>query len=411
MLSLRQENKVQVSPDVLKFAESILISFSPVLKENDRRLFYGIVADNLGFGGASFVAEVTGASRNTVASGIDDIDKPRDGRIRKKGGGRKSEAEKNCELLEKVEDTVRESTYGNPMDPLTWTTLSLREISEKLKKRYCIDVSHTTVGTLLEMLGYSKQKNQKMLQVGKEHPNRDKQFRHINATASEFLEKWLPVISVDTKKKELLGGFGNPGREYRRVGDPGRTPDHDFEIKELGKVVPYGVYVVNDNTGFVNLGTDNDTAEFASESILQWWQHIGSETFPDADKIYITCDGGGSNSSRTWLWKANLQRLADETGLEIHVSHFPPGTSKWNKIEHRLFCCISKNWEGKPLYDIETAVNLIGSTTTKKGLTVKCVVDERKYEKGLKVSDAEKAQINITFVNDMPWNYIIRPSS
>jgi len=402
---------MQVSPDVLKFAENILISFAPVLKENDRRLFYGIVADNLGFGGTSFVAEVTGSSRNTVASGIDDIDKPRDGRIRKKGGGRKSAAEKNCELLEKVEDTVRESTYGNPMDPLTWTTLSLREISEELKKRYGIDVSHTTVGTLLEMLGYSKQKNQKMLQVGKEHPDRDKQFRHINDTASEFLEKGLPVISVDTKKKELLGGFSNPGSEYRRIGDPRKTLDHDFEIKELGKVVPYGVYVVNNNTGFVNLGTDNDTAEFASESILQWWQHIGSETFPDADKIYITCDGGGSNSSRTWLWKANLQRLADETGLEIHVSHFPPGTSKWNKIEHRLFCYISKNWEGKPLYDIETAVNLIGSTTTKKGLTVKCVVDNRKYEKGLKVSDAQKAQINITFVNDMSWNYIIKPSS
>ena len=402
---------MQVSPDVLKFAENILISFAPVLKENDRRLFYGIVADNLGFGGTSFVAEVTGSSRNTVASGIDDIDKPRDGRIRKKGGGRKSAAEKNCELLEKVEDTVRESTYGNPMDPLTWTTLSLREISEELKKRYGIDVSHTTVGTLLEMLGYSKQKNQKMLQVGKEHPDRDKQFRHINDTASEFLGKGLPVISVDTKKKELLGGFSNPGSEYRRIGDPRKTLDHDFEIKELGKVVPYGVYVVNNNTGFVNLGTDNDTAEFASESILQWWQHIGSETFPDADKIYITCDGGGSNSSRTWLWKANLQRLADETGLEIHVSHFPPGTSKWNKIEHRLFCYISKNWEGKPLYDIETAVNLIGSTTTKKGLTVKCVVDNRKYEKGLKVSDAQKAQINITFVNDMTWNYIIKPSS
>ena len=403
---------MQASQEVLDFAKAILLAFTPYLKENDRRLFLGLVAENLGYGGTSFVAEVTGASRNTVATGIDDIGSPRDdGRIRKKGGGRKKAAVKNSELLEQVEETVRNSTYGNPMNPLTWTTLSLREIAEIVKKNYGSEISHPTVGTLLEKLGYSKQKNQKMLQVGKEHPDRDRQFRHINETAIEFLDKGLPVISVDTKKKELLGGFSNPGREYRKVGDPRKTLDHDFELKELGKVVPYGVYVVNNNTGFVNLGTNNDTAEFASESILQWWLHIGSETFPDADKIYITCDGGGSNSSRTWLWKANLQKLADETGLEIHVSHFPPGTSKWNKIEHRLFCYISKNWEGKPLYDIETVVNLIGSTTTTTGLTVKCIVDDKVYEKGLKVSDEEKAKVNITFVDDMSWNYIIKPSS
>ena len=403
---------MQASQEVLDFAKAILLAFTPYLKENDRRLFLGLVAENLGYGGTSFVAEVTGASRNTVATGIDDIGSPRDdGRIRKKGGGRKKAAVKNSELLEQVEETVRNSTYGSPMNPLTWTTLSLREIAEIVKKNYGSEISHPTVGTLLEKLGYSKQKNQKMLQVGKEHPDRDRQFRHINETAIEFLDKGLPVISVDTKKKELLGGFSNPGREYRKVGDPRKTLDHDFELKELGKVVPYGVYVVNNNTGFVNLGTNNDTAEFASESILQWWLHIGSETFPDADKIYITCDGGGSNSSRTWLWKANLQKLADETGLEIHVSHFPPGTSKWNKIEHRLFCYISKNWEGKPLYDIETVVNLIGSTTTTTGLTVKCIVDDKVYEKGLKVSDEEKAKVNITFVDDMSWNYIIKPSS
>ncbi len=402
---------MQASLDLLEFAKELLLEFAPVLKENDKRLFYGIVAEKLGCGGTTFVAEVTGASRNTVAAGRDDIDKPRDGRIRKEGGGRKSVAEKNKELLERIDDTVRESTYGSPMNPLTWTTLSMRDISELLKKKYNISVSHTTVGKLLEMLGYSKQKNQKMLQVGKEHPDRDRQFGHINDTAKDFLDKGLPVISVDTKKKELLGGFSNPGSEYRKDKDARKTLDHDFEIKDLGKIVPYGVYVVNNNTGFVNLGTNHDTAEFASESILQWWQHVGAETFPDADKIYITCDGGGSNSSRTWLWKANLQKLADETGLEVHVSHFPPGTSKWNKIEHRLFCYISKNWEGKPLYDIETAVNLIGSTTTKKGLTVKCVVDRRVYEKGLKISDEEKDKINITFVGDMAWNYIIKPSS
>lgn len=399
--------------EVLDFARGLLISFTPCLKENDRRLFYGCVAEKLGYGGTSFVAEVTGASRNTVSTGIDDFAKAedRDGRIRRKGGGRKTLAEKNETLLEAVQKIIDESSYGNPMKPLSWTTLSMRDIADEVKKRYNIEVSHTTVGKLLEMLGYSKQQNQKMMQVGKQHPDRDRQFRHIGDTAEDFLEKGLPVISVDTKKKELLGGFSNPGSEYRRTGDPRKTLDHDFEIKELGKVVPYGVYVVNNNTGFVNLGTNNDTSEFASESILQWWNHIGAETFPDADKIYITCDGGGSNSSRTWLWKANLQRLADETGLEIHVSHFPPGTSKWNKVEHRLFCYISKNWEGKPLYDIETVVNLISSTTTKKGLTVKCIVDNNKYEKGLKVTDEEKDKINITFVDDMTWNYIIKPSS
>ncbi len=399
------------SQELLDFAKVLLITFAPVLKENDKRLFYGCVADALGYGGTSFVAEVTGASRNTVAAGIDDIDKPRDGRIRKKGGGRKTLAEKYETLLEVIQKIVDASSYGNPQKPLSWTTLSLRGISEIAKESYDMDISHTTVGEILEKLGYSKQKNQKMLQVGEQHPDRDRQFKHINDTAEEFLNEGLPVISVDTKKKELLGGFSNPGSEYRRNEDPRKTLDHDFEIKELGKVVPYGVYVVNNNTGFVNLGRNNDTAEFAGESILQWWSHIGAETFPDADKIYITCDGGGSNSSRTWLWKANLQKLADETGLEVHVSHFPPGTSKWNKIEHRLFCYISKNWEGKPLYDIETVVNLISSTTTKKGLTVKCIVDNKNYEKGLKVTDEEKAKINITFVDDMSWNYIIKPSS
>ncbi len=402
---------MKASADVVEFAKKVLIEFGPALNENDRRLFYGVVAEGLGYGGTTFVASVTGASRNTVSAGMDDIDKPRDGRIRKEGGGRKKAAEKNSLLLEYVENIVRESTYGNPENPLTWTNLSLRDIAEEVKKRYGIAVSHTTIGKLLEMLGYSKQKNQKMMQVGKEHPDRDKQFKHINETSKEFLDQGLPVISVDTKKKELIGGFSNNGSEYRENGDARITLDHDFEIKDLGKIVPYGVYVVNNNTGFVNLGTNSDTAEFASESILQWWLHVGAETFPDADKIYITCDGGGSNSARTWLWKANLQRLADETGLEIHVSHFPPGTSKWNKIEHRLFCYISKNCVGKPLYDIKTAVNLIGSTTTKKGLTVKCIVDRKVYEKGLKVTDEEKEKINITFVGDMPWNYIIKPST
>ena len=345
----------------------ILLDVTPVLDERQRRIFFGSAAEALGHGGIAFVNEVTGSARNTIVTGMNDIGSGHvDGRVRKEGGGRKSKLEKNPMLLESVEDIVRESTYGDPMNHLCWTTLSLRTIASKLKDDYGYEVSQNIVANCLDMLGYSRQKNQKMEQLGSQHPERDAQFRFINETSKLFLDGGDPVISVDTKKKELLGGFKNNGSEYRKEKDPRMVLDHDFEIKELGRIVPYDVYIVNDNTGFVNLGTNNDTSDFAGESILQWWLHVGAETFPDAERIYITCDGGGSNSSRTWLWKQNLQRLADETGLEVHCSHFPPDTSKWNKVEHRLFCYISRNWEGKPLYDLETAVNLIGSTKTTK---------------------------------------------
>ena len=345
----------------------ILLDVTPVLDERQRRIFFGSAAEALGHGGIAFVNEVTGSARNTIVTGMNDIGSGHvDGRVRKEGGGRKSKLEKNPMLLESVEDIVRESTYGDPMNPLCWTTLSLRTIASTLKDDYGYEVSQNIVANCLDMLGYSRQQNQKMEQLGSQHPERDAQFRFINDTSKSFLDGGDPVISVDTKKKELLGGFKNNGSEYRKEKDPRMVLDHDFEIKELGRIVPYDVYIVNDNTGFVNLGTNNDTSDFAGESILQWWLHVGAETFPDAERIYITCDGGGSNSSRTWLWKQNLQRLADETGLEVHCSHFPHGTSKWNKVEHRLFCYISRNWEGKPLYDLETAVNLIGSTKTTK---------------------------------------------
>lgn len=314
------------------------------------------------------------------------------------------------ELDEHILKIVDGSTYGDPEKVLSYTTMSLRGIQSKLAEEYDEKVSFRSIGTKLEELGYSKQANQKMLQVGEPHPDRNQQFEFINSKASRFLKQGLPVISVDTKKKENIGNFKNNGQEYRKIKDPRKVWDHDFPIPELGKVAPYGVYVLNDNTGFVNLGTDHDTAEFAAESILRWWTAVGKNTFPNADKIYINCDNGGSNGSRIRLWKYELQQIANITGLEIYVSHFPPGTSKWNKIEHRLFCYISKNWQGKPLIDIQTVVELISTTTTKKGLKVVCQVDENKYELKRKVSDQEYEKINLhpgrTLGN---WNYIIKP--
>ena len=302
------------------------------------------------------------------------------------------------------------STYGNPEKVLSYTTLSLRSISKKLLEEYGESVCFRSVGTILEKLGYSKQTNQKMLQVGEPHPDRNQQFEFINNKAARFLKQGLPVISVDTKKKENIGNFKNNGKEYRRAGDPRRVWDHDFPIPELGKVAPYGIYVLNDNTGFINLGTDHDTSEFAVESILRWWLSIGKNTFPNADKIYINCDNGGSNGSRQRLWKYELQQFANITGLEINVSHFPPGTSKWNKIEHRLFCYISKAWQGQPLIDIETVVQLISGTTTSKGLKVVCQVDYNKYDLKQKVSDEDYESLNLHLGKTLgDWNYIIKP--
>jgi hypothetical protein len=271
-----------------------------------------------------------------------------------------------------------------------------------------IKISHVTIGAMIEDMEYSKQANQKMLQKGEPHPDRDAQFKHINAIAKEFIAEGEPVISVDTKKKESVGNFKNNGREYRRKGDPRKVLDHDFPIKELGKVAPYGVYNINHNIGFVNLGVSNDTAEFAVESIARWWSCIGSNTFPNATKLQITCDCGGSNGNRLRLWKYQLSQLAKRIGLDIYVTHFPPGTSKWNKVEHRLFCYISKNWEGKPIIDVQTAVNLIGSTTTQTGLKVTCVADDNVYELAIKVSDYEFDSINIKKVPPFgQWNYIL----
>jgi len=411
-----------ISTETKEAIRIILTDMKPYLDEKQTRLLYGSAAKAIGYGGVTIINEITGSTRNRIYAGIDDlsaedtegheIDGKADRRIRRPGGGRKSELEKNPQLYEKIEEIVTKSgdTYGNPEKPLRWTTWSLRKIAKELLE-FGIKVSQNIVSRALEALGYSKQQNQKMYQVGEEHPDRDAQFKFINATADEFIQSGDPVISVDTKKKENIGNFKNNGAEYRPTNDPRKVLDHDFPLPELGKVAPYGVYVLNDNTGFVNLGLSHDTPEFAGESIRQWWRCVGSQTFPDSERLYITCDSGGSNGCRVWLWKHYLQELSNETGLEIHVSHFPTGTSKWNKIEHRLFCYISKNWQGQPLIDIETVVNLIGSTTTEKGLTVKCIVDPNYYEPGTKITEEQKEALNIEFVGpNQKWNYIIRPN-
>ena len=383
--------------------------------ERMKRILLGGLSSIYGHGGKSRIKALTGMAQSTLRSGVSEFnDESADyktERIRAKGGGRKAITEKNPELEHHIQEIIESTTYGSPMNVLVWTTLSLRKIQELLKEKYNETISHVKVGEILEGLGYSKQQNQKNLQVGEPHPDRDAQFRFINDKAQEFLDAGDPVISVDTKKKELVGNFKNNGAEYRLQKDPRQVLDHDFALPELGKVAPYGVYVLNDNTGFVNLGTDHDTSEFAAESICRWWFIVGKNTFPNAKRIFITADGGGSNRPRGLQWKYHLQQIADITGLEIHMSHFPPGTSKWNKVEHRLFCYITKSWQGKPLISIETIVNLISNTTTEKGLKVRCMVDTCKYELKRKITDEQAETINMQececFGN---WNYVIRPS-
>ena len=383
-----------------------------ILNERQYRCYLGKLAISIGSGGQALVARLSGASINTVRRGVQEVKEnatdPEMKRIRKPGGGRKSASIKYPDLQKALEEIIDGESYGDPERVIHWTTKSLMSIAEELNEKYRIKVSHTVVAGELEKMGYSKQLNQKMLQVGKPHPDRNKQFEYISATARECIKQGIPVISVDCKKKENIGNFKNTGKEYRRKKDARKVLDHDFLDAELGKVAPYGIYDIDKNIGFVNLGTSHDTAEFAVNSILQWWLHIGKETYPNATKIYINCDGGGSNGARIHLWKAQLAKFADETGLEVHVSHFPPGTSKWNKIEHRLFCYISKSWAGQPLINIETVIDLIGSTTTKQGLKVKCILDEHEYKTGIKVSENEYLNIDIKHDKTLPdWNYII----
>ena len=385
----------------------------PLLDEKQKRVFLALEANALGHGGVKLIHEMTGVSQTTIIRGKKELaagETAGDNRIRKSGGGRKKLTQENEGIKESIEKIVADKTYGNPENPLTWTTKSLRNLKECLEEMGYV-ISHETVGKILKELGYSLQQNQKMLQLGASHPDRDEQFKFINQKCSLFIQNNQPVISVDAKKKELIGNFANGGAEYSKKKNPTKVLDHDFPIKELGKVTPYGIYDISRNEGFVNLGISGDTSEFAAASILRWWQTLGVNTYPDAKKLYVNCDGGGSNDSRRRLWKKQLQELSNITRLELHVSHFPPGTSKWNKIEHKMFCFISKNWRGKPLISVEAVVNLISSTTTTKGLKIVCIEDRTHYKLGTVVTDAEFVAINILrddFHGD--WNYAILPN-
>jgi len=381
------------------------------LNERQQRLLTAAVADALGYGGISTLSRITGMSRTTITSGrkgLEDSEELDAGKVRKKGGGRKKITDKDQTLMNDLESLIEPVTRGDPESPLRWSCKSTRKLAEELNNMDH-DVSHVTVATLLSELGYSLQGNKKTIE-GASHPDRNAQFEYINRMTQEYQQKGQPVISVDTKKKELVGNFKNGGRELRPKGNPEKVLVHDFKIKELGKVNPYGIYDIAHNYGWVNVGTDNDTAAFAVESIRRWWNSMGQTVYPKAEKLLITADSGGSNGYRIRLWKTELQKLADEAGLEILVSHFPPGTSKWNKIEHRLFAFITQNWRGKPLVSHEVIVNLISATTTKKGLQVECQLDRNSYPKGIKIPDEMMKQINI-IRSDFhgEWNYTIIP--
>jgi hypothetical protein len=383
------------------------------LDERRRRLWAASEALAIGWGGASAVSRATGVSRRVIGAGIKELtDGPPAGtvRIRRPGGGRKRTIDTDPTLREDLERLVEPVTRGDPESPLRWTCKSVRKLAEELR-RIGHSVSHQLVAELLHELEYSLQANRKVLE-GSQHPDRNAQFEYLNDQVQQHVAAGQPAISVDAKKKELVGPFKNGGRELRPKGEPEPVRVHDFVDKELGRVTPYGVYDLAQNQGWVTVGIDHDTAEFAVASIHQWWQTLGQATYPEATSLLITADGGGSNGSRLRLWKLALQRFADETGLEVRVGHLPPGTSKWNKIEHRLFSYITQNWRGKPLVSYQTIVSLIAATRTRSGLTVQCELDDRTYPTGRKVTDAEFASINLkrdTFHGE--WNYRIRPRS
>ena len=395
-------------------------SLSAFLDERMRRLVAAAESDAIGYGGVSAVARMTGVSRRAITEGMKELNQQKvsrgtrspQSRIRRKGAGRKRTVEKDLTLLEDLDRLVDPVTRGDPESPLRWTCKSVRRLAEELQHEGHA-VSYQTVAELLHALDYSLQANQKTLE-GSQHADRDEQFEYINRKAQRYLKHGQPVISVDTKKKELVGDFKNAGREWELKGQPEEVRVHDFEIREpdKGKVAPYGVYDLGRNVGWVSVGVDHDTAAFAVESIRRWWRWMGSHSYPQAKRLLITADSGGSNGARVRLWKWELQKLASETGLEISVCHFPPGTSKWNKIEHRLFSFISQNWRGKPLISHEVIIDLIAATNTATGLAVKSKLDTNIYPAGLKVSDQQMAELQLRrdkFHGD--WNYSLLPKS
>ena len=385
----------------------------PHLDERQRRLFAAAEAKAAGYGGIAAVSRVTRIAASTIGRGLKDLEAPAPpspGAVRRPGGGRKSLSATNPRLLEDLNGLVEPSARGDPMSPLRWTCKSLRRLSAELKK-LGHQISHTVVGELLKKQKFSLQANRKTL-AGADNLDRDAQFHFINDAVQAALAENQPVISVDTKKKELVGDFKNAGREWRPQGEPEDVRVHDFLIKDLGRAVPYGIYDLAANTGWVNVGIDNDTAAFAVQTIRRWWQDVGGVRYPLAKRLLITADGGGSNGSRVRLWKRELQRLADELGISIEVRHLPPGTSKWNKIEHRLFSFITQNWRAKPLVSYRVIVDLIAATTTETGLKVYCELDVNRYPKGILVSDDEMASLNIQRADfHGEWNYTIAPSN
>lgn len=388
-------------------------ALSGVLDERMRRLIAAAEAEAIGHGGASIVSRATGVSRRAIRAGLKELKgspRPQAGtRIRKAGGGRKKTVDKDPTLKNDLERLVEPVTRGDPESPLRWTCKSVRRLAQELKMMGH-QTSHRMVAELLHELGYSLQANRKTLE-GTIHPDRNAQFEHIEKRVQEFLAANDPIISVDTKKRELVGEFKNTGRELRPKGQPEPVRIHDFIIPELGRATPYGVYDLAQNSGWVSVGTDHDTASFAVETIRRWWYCMGQPVYPQAQALLITADAGGSNGSRLRLWKLELQKLADELGFPVSVCHLPPGTSKWNKIEHRLFSFISQNWRGKPLVSHEVIVNLIAATTTRGGLRVQCGLDDNSYLPGRKVSKQEFAAIRIRreeFHGD--WNYTVLPS-
>jgi hypothetical protein len=381
------------------------------LDERARRLVLAAEAAAIGRGGVSAVARATGASRAMISRGAAELEEPvllPAGRIRRKGGGRKRTVDQDPTLLGDLERLVDPVTRGDPESALRWTTKSVRRLADELVTMGH-HTSHRMVAELLATLGYSLQANQKTRE-GASHPDRNAQFEHIHGKVEAFRAARQPVVSVDTKKKELIGDFKNVGRELRPKGDPEQVRTHDFPIEGVGRATPYGVYDVSENSAWVSVGTDHDTSAFAVETLRRWWYAMGRAVYPEARRLLVTADGGGSNGSRTRLWKWELQRLADETGIEITVAHFPPGTSKWNKIEHRLFSFITLNWRGRPLTSHEVIVNLIAATTTRSGLRVQSQLDPNTYPSGIKISDRQMQEIRIerdAFHGE--WNYTLLP--
>lgn len=401
MISKEEEQNIKARYTTLK----------PLLyNEQLRRAYAATEAKVIGFGGISLMSRITGMDNNTISKGLKELEDSENIdvlRVRRVGGGRKKLEDIDPTIKDDLVKLLDDSTCGTPESPLKWTKKSLHNLEDELRKMGHV-VSHTTVHKLLKDLDYSMQGNQKAIEGNSQHPDRDEQFKNINRKVLLFQEKEQPVISVDTKKKELVGNYENGGKEYHPKGNPPKVNVHDFEDKVLGSVRPYGVYDITNNEGWVNVGTDKDTAMFAVESIRRWWHMMGKDNYPEATELLITADGGGSNSSRARLWKYELQKLATELQLDITVCHYPPGTSKWNRIEHRMFSYISQSWRGRPLESHEVIIKLIGGTKTKTGLKIKCSLDENKYEKGLKISDERMESIKIQRHDSLGnWNYTI----